>query len=182
MLAGMWVIGASLVYDLVEASRPGQTYVESVGPSHDDYLHIHEFAPESLSTEAADFLAEIGPDRRWKTYEYGNYNSFKFLTNSNTVVKQTPPLEFAKFTLETVKNAPGLSLQAVYELTRMVWDVRGSKEWHTDLEYQIRENDWGFAYVEDRAELRTVLNDFDNWMMDSPLDYLFSYKESICWY
>lgn len=72
--------------------------------------------------------------------------------------------------------APGLSLQAVYELTRMVWDVRGSKEWHTDLEYQIRENDWGFAYVEDRAELRTVLNDFDNWMMDSPLDYLFSYN------
>lgn len=92
------------------------------------------------------------------------------------MVKQTPPLEFVKFTLETVKNAPGLSLQAVYELTRMVWDVRGSKEWHTDLEYQIRENDWGFAYVEDRAELRTALNDFDNWMMDSPLDYLFSYN------
>lgn len=175
MLAGMWVIEHP-VYDLVDASRPDQTYVESVGLPMTILCNIHEFAPESLSTEAADFLAEIGPDRRWKTYEYGNYNSFKFLTNSNTVVKQTPPLEFVKFTLETVKNAPGLSLQAVYELTRMVWDVRGSKEWHTDLEYQIRENDWGFAYVEDRAELRTVLNDFDNWMMDSPLDYLFSYN------
>lgn len=112
-------------------ARPDQTYVESVGLPMTILCNIHEFAPESLSTEAADFLAEIGPDRRWKTYEYGNYNSFKFLTNSNTVVKQTPPLEFAKFTLETVKNAPGLSLAGRLRADPGGLGCARRKEWHT---------------------------------------------------
>ena len=31
--------------------------------------NIHETAPESLDPEAADFLAKIGPEKRWKVYE-----------------------------------------------------------------------------------------------------------------
>ena len=45
-----------------------------------------------------------------------------------------------------------------------------------NLEYQIRENDWNFGYVESREGLREALNDFDEWMLNSPLDYLFSYN------
>ena len=58
----------------------------------------------------------------------------------------------------------------------MVWDVRGATPWHGDLEFQLRENEWNFAYVENRADLREILNDFDGWVMDSPLDMLFSYN------
>ena len=106
----------------------------------------------------------------------GNYNSFKFVTNANTVIKETDPAEFLKFTAETIKNAPGMSLQAFYEVTRMVWDIRGTREWHADLEYQIRENDWNFSYVKNREGMRTALNDFDEWVLNSPVDYLFSYN------
>ena len=175
MLAGMWFIQYP-VYNLVGASRPEQTYVETVGVPMTILCNVHETAPESLDPEAAEFLSQIGPEKRWQIYEMGNYNSFKFVTNANQVISDTDPLEFLGFTARTVRNTPGLSLQAVYQVTRMVWDVRGETPWHTDLEYQIRENDWGFAYVEDRAGLRTVLNDFDNWVMDSALDTLFSYN------
>ena len=175
MLAGMWFIEHP-VYDLVGASRPEQTYVETVGVPMTILCNIHEMAPESLSPEAAEFLSKIGPEKRWKIYETGNYNSFKFVTNANAVISETDPGEFLKFTADTVKNAPGLSLQALYEVTRMVWDIRGTEEWHTDLEYQIRENDWNFGYVADREGMRTVLNDFDNWVLNSPIDYLFSYN------
>ena len=175
MLAGMWFIQYP-VYNLVGASRPEQTYVETVGVPMTILCNVHETAPESLDPEAAEFLSQIGPEKRWQIYEMGNYNSFKFVTNANQVISSTDPLDFLSFTSRTAANAPGLSLQAVYQVTRMVWDVRGETPWHTDLEYQIRENDWGFAYVEDRAGLRTVLNDFDNWVMDSALDTLFSYN------
>lgn len=175
MLAGMWLIEHP-VYDLVGASRPEQTYVETVGVPMTILCNIHEMAPESLSPEAADFLAQIGPEKRWKIYETGNYNSLKFVTNANAVISDTDPREFLKLTADTVRNAPGMSLQALYQVTRMVWDVRGTKEWHTDLEYQIRENDWNFGYVESREGLREALNDFDEWMLNSPLDYLFSYN------
>ena len=175
MLIGMWLIKYP-IYDLVGASRPEQTYVETVGVPMTILCNVHETAPESLDPEAAEFLSQIGPEKRWQIYEMGNYNSFKFVTNANQVISDTDPLKFLGFTARTVRNTPGLSLQAVYQVTRMVWDVRGETPWHTDLEYQIRENDWGFAYVEDRAGLRTVLNDFDNWVMDSALDTLFSYN------
>lgn len=175
MLAGMWIIEHP-IYDLVGASRPDQTYVETVGVPMTILCNVHEMAPESLSPEAAEFFAKIGPEKRWKIYEMGNYNSFKFVTNANTVIKDTDPTEFLKFTAETVKNAPGLSLQALYQVTRMVWDIRGSEEWHADLEYQIRENDWNFGYVANREGMRTALNDFDEWVLNSPVDYLFSYN------
>ena len=172
MLAGMWVIQYP-VYNLVGASRPSQTYVETVGVPMTILCNIHETAPESLDPEAAEFLAEIGPEKRWNIYEMGNYNSFKFVTNANQVISSTDPLDFLSFTARTAANAPGLSLQAVYQVTRMVWDIRGTTPWHTDLEYQIQENEWNFSYVEDRAGMRTVLNDFYNWVMDSALDTLF---------
>ena len=175
MLAGMWIIEHP-IYDLVGASRPDQTYVETVGVPMTILCNVHEMAPESLSPEAAEFFAKIGPEKRWKIYEMGNYNSFKFVTNANTVIKETDPAEFLKFTAETIRNAPGLSLQAFYEVTRMVWDIRGTEEWHADLEYQIRENDWNFSYVKNREGMRTALNDFDEWVLNSPVDYLFSYN------
>ena len=175
MLAGMWIIEHP-IYDLVGASRPDQTYVETVGVPMTLLCNVHEMAPESLSPEAAEFFAKIGPEKRWKIYEMGNYNSFKFVTNANTVIKETDPAEFLKFTAETIKNAPGLSLQAFYEVTRMVWDIRGTEEWHADLEYQIRENDWNFSYVKNREGMRTALNDFDELVLNSPVDYLFSYN------
>ncbi len=175
MLIGMTIIKYP-VYDLVGASRPQQTYAEMVGLPMTILCNVHEVAEESLAPEAVEFFAKIGPEKRWQLYEPGNYNSFKFVTNANLVVRETPPLELLGFTARTVGNAPGISLQAVYQLTRMVWDVRGETPWHGDLEFQMMENDWGFAYVEDRAELRTALNDFDNWVMDSPFDLLFSYN------
>jgi hypothetical protein len=92
------------------------------------------------------------------------------------VIKETPAADFLAFTARTIANAPGLSVQAVYQVTRMVWDVRGETQWHSDLDFQIRENDWNFAYVENREGLRQVLNDLDNWTADSLLDKLFSYN------
>ncbi len=175
MVFGMLVIKYP-VYNLVKASRPEQTYVETVGVPMTILCNIHETAPESLSPEAAEFLAQIGPERRWKTYEMGNYNSFKFMTNANQVIKTVPPGEFLKFTARTALRAPGLSLQALYQVTRMVWDVRGETPWHGDLEFQLRENEWGFAYVEDRAPLREMLKDFDGWVGDSLFDLVFSYN------
>lgn len=175
MLAGMMLIKYP-VYSLVGASRPEQTYVETVGVPMTILCNIHETAPESLDGEAAEFLARIGPEKRWKIYEMGNYNSFKFVTNANAVISETEPADFLRFTARTVANAPGLSVQAVYQVTRMVWDVRGATPWHGDLEFQLRENEWNFAYVENRADLREILNDFDGWVMDSPLDMLFSYN------
>lgn len=175
MLAGMMIIKYP-VYDLVGASRPEQTYVETVGVPMTILCNIHESAPESLSPEAAEFLSSIGPEKRWQIYEMGNYNSFKFVTNANAVISETEPGEFLKFTARTIGNAPGLSIQALYQVTRMVWDVRGDTQWHADLEFQLRENEWGFAYVENRAGMREVLNDFDEWVMDSPVDMLFSYN------
>lgn len=175
MLAGMMIIKYP-VYDLVGASRPEQTYVETVGVPMTILCNIHEAAPESLSPEAAEFLSSIGPEKRWQIYEMGNYNSFKFVTNANAVISETEPGEFLKFTARTIGNAPGLSIQALYQVTRMVWDVRGDTQWHADLEFQLRENEWGFAYVENRAGMREVLNDFDEWVMDSPVDMLFSYN------
>lgn len=175
MLAGMMIIKYP-VYELVGASRPEQTYVETVGVPMTILCNIHEAAPESLSPEAAEFLSSIGPEKRWQIYEMGNYNSFKFVTNANAVISKTGPGEFLKFTARTIGNAPGLSIQALYQVTRMVWDVRGDTQWHADLEFQLRENEWGFAYVENRAGMREVLNDFDEWVMDSPVDMLFSYN------
>ena len=175
MLAGMMLIKYP-VYSLVGASRPEQTYVETVGVPMTILCNIHETAPESLDGEAAEFLARIGPEKRWKIYEMGNYNSFKFVTNANAVISETEPADFLRFTARTAANAPGLSVQAVYQVTRMVWDVRGATPWHGDLEFQLRENEWNFAYVENRVDLREILNDFDGWVMDSPLDMLFSYN------
>jgi hypothetical protein len=175
MLAGMMIIKYP-VYDLVGASRPDQAYVETVGVPMTILCNIHETAPESLDPAAAEFLDQIGPEKRWQNYEMGNYNSFKFVTNANTVIKETPAADFLAFTARTIANAPGLSVQAVYQVTRMVWDVRGETQWHSDLDFQIRENDWNFAYVENREGLRQVLNDLDNWTADSLLDKLFSYN------
>lgn len=175
MLAGMMIIKYP-VYSLVGASRPKQTYVETVGVPMTILCNIHATAPESLDPEAAEFLASIGPEKRWNIYEMGNYNSFKFVTNANSVISQTAPTDFLGFTARTFARVPGLSVQAVYQVTRMVWDVRGTKPWHTDLEFQLRENEWNFAYVESRGALRETLNDFDNWVMESPFDILFSYN------
>ncbi len=175
MLAGMWVIEHP-VYDALDASRPEQTYVETVGVPMTVLCNLHETAPESLDPEAAEFLNKIGPSKRWKIYEQGNYNSFKFVTNANAVISETDPADFLKFAARSALNAPGLSLQAFYQVTRMVWDVRGDTQWHSDLEYQIRENEWNFSYLEDRAGMREVLRDFDGWVADSPFDLLFSYN------
>lgn len=175
MLAGMMFIKYP-VYNMVGATRPEQTYVETVGVPMTILCNIHETAPESLDPEAAEFLAKIGPEKRWKIYEMGNYNSIKFVTNVNLVVKDTAPEKFLAFTARTALNTPGLTMQAVYQITRMVWDVRGETPWHKDLEFQILDNDWGFAYLEDRAGLRTALNDFDGWVADSLWDNLFSYN------
>lgn len=175
MLAGMMIIKYP-VYSLVGASRPNQTYVETVGVPMTILCNIHETAPESLDPDAAAFLASIGPEKRWNVYEMGNYNSFKFVTNANAVISETDPADFLGFTVRTISRAPGLSVQAVYQVTRMVWDIRGTTPWHTDLEFQLRENEWNFAYVENRGVLREALNDFDGWVMDSPFDILFSYN------
>lgn len=175
MLAGMMIIKYP-VYSLVGASRPNQTYVETVGVPMTILCNIHETAPESLDPEAAAFLASIGPEKRWDVYEMGNYNSFKFVTNANAVISETDPADFLGFTGRTVSRAPGLAVQAVYQVTRMVWDIRGTTPWHADLEFQLRENEWNFAYVENRGALREALNDFDGWVMDSPFDILFSYN------
>lgn len=175
MLAGMMIIKYP-VYSLVGASRPNQTYVETVGVPMTILCNIHETAPESLDPDAAAFLASIGPEKRWNVYEMGNYNSFKFVTNANAVISETDPADFLGFTVRTISRAPGLSVQAVYQVTRMVWDIRGTTPWHTDLEFQLRENEWNFAYVENRGALREALNDFDGWVMDSPFDILFSYN------
>lgn len=51
MLAGMWIIEHP-IYDLVGASRPDQTYVETVGVPMTILCNVHEMAPESLSPEA----------------------------------------------------------------------------------------------------------------------------------
>lgn len=175
MLAGMLVIKYPL-YSLVGASRPEQTYVETVGVPMTILCNIHETALESLDPEAAEFLAKIGPEKRWKIYEMGNYNSFKFVTNANAVIQETDAADFLAFTARTAARAPGLSVQAVYQVTRMVWDIRGTTPWHADLEFQLRENEWNFAYADSRAGLREALNDFDGWVMDSPFDQLFSYN------
>ncbi len=175
MLIGMLVIKYP-VYDLVEASRPKQTYAEMVGVPMTILCNIHETAPESLPPEAAELLDSIGPKERWKTYEMGNYNSLKFVSNANIVVRETQPADFLKLMVRTIGNAPGLSLQAFYQVTRMAWDIRGATPWHEDLEFQLHENEWGFSYVENRRPLQIVLNDFDNWVMNSPFDILFSYN------
>jgi len=175
MLAGMFLIKYP-VYDLVGASRPKQTYVETVGVPMTILSNIHVTAPESLAPEAAEFLKKIGPEKRWKIYQMGNYNSLKFVTNANAVIKETDPADFLKFTAQTMGNAPGLSLQALYQVTRMVWDVRGETAWHADLSFQLLENEWGFSYVEGRAHLQEILNDFDEWVMERPVDILFSYN------
>lgn len=175
MLTGMLLIKYPL-YNLVGASRPEQTYVETVGVPMAILCNIHETAPESLDPQAEAFLAAIGPEKRWKIYELGNYNSFKFVTNANAVISETDPGDFLRFTARTAGNAPGLALQAVYQVTRMVWDIRGATPWHKDLEFQLRENEWEFAYVDGRAGLREALNDFDSWFMNSPLDAFFSYN------
>ena len=53
MLAGMWLI-KNPGYDLVGASRPEQTYVETVGVPMTILCNIHEEAPESLRWRTQD--------------------------------------------------------------------------------------------------------------------------------
>ncbi len=50
--------------------------------------NIHEMAPESLSPEAAEFLARNRTGEALEDLRMGNYNSFKFVTNANTVIKR----------------------------------------------------------------------------------------------
>ena len=175
MLAGMWIIEYP-VYDLVGASRPEQAYAESVGVPMTILCNIYATDPDALDEAALEFIEQIGPEKRWDTYEMGNYNSMKFVSNANNLVKETEPLEFLGMTLRTIIKSPGLSLQAFYQVTRMVWDIRGDEAWHEDLQYQIVENEWNFTYVDSRAQMRTVLEDFDEWMFDGVIDYAFSYN------
>lgn len=56
------------------------------------------------------------------------------MTNANAVISETDPADFLKFAARSALNAPGLSLQAFYQVTRMVWDVRGDTQWHSDLD------------------------------------------------
>lgn len=150
-----------------------QTYTEAVGLPMTILGNIRTLSPEVLSERAADFLNTAAVHEVWVEYELGAYNSIKS-GRSADALNQLTAVPFLEITAETVKDAPALSLQAVYQLTRMLWDVRGEKNWQTPLE--IRGEDYGYPiyWVEERGNLRQVLADFDAYLFEKfPIIFAF---------
>jgi len=123
-----------VIYPLANVRQnPSQVYVESVGVPMTILGSVRAITPEALDQQTAEFLSEIADDETWEEhFEFGNYNSIKFLASASREVAKVPPAELFFMTLRTMINAPKESLLGVIELTRIVWNP-------LDWDYEIYE-------------------------------------------
>lgn len=139
-----------------------QTYTESVGMPMTILLNVKKLEPEQLDPEIDVRLDEIiaNDPERWETYDLGRYNSMKGGFSAG-VVDSIPPVKLIGYTMDAVKNAPTTAIQAMYQLTRVVWDVRGEADWENKI--LLTGDSWGYdwTFAEDRAGLRDTLDSFD---------------------
>ena len=139
-----------------------QGYVETVGIPMTIMGNVRYYEREKLDDDAASLMALVTDDWGWEnTYIPGSYNSIKFERNASEFLADIPVTDLLSMTVRTMKNAPMLSLQAIYQVTRVVWDIRGECSW--GVIPVIVSNAYGYdiSYEESKAEIREPIVYFD---------------------
>lgn len=102
------------------------TVGESVGIPMTIMADVLVKNPERLTAETKAFLNRIAGDEEWlRKYSRGEYNSIKYVLNAPRVVDTVPANEIMKMTVDTIRNDPRNSLEAIREVTSSVWGLDG---------------------------------------------------------
>jgi len=159
----LWVgckYGMNAAFDA--ATTENQGYVETVGIPMTIMGNVRYYEREKLDDDAASLMALVTDDWGWANiYVPGSYNSIKFQRNASEFLADVPVTDLLAMTWRTIQNAPMLSLQAIYQVTRVVWDIRGDCTW--GVIPVISSNAYGYdiAYGEEMAPFREPVVYFD---------------------
>ena len=129
-LAGVFVLASGLVlgplYGNLDIVHPHNTYEESIG------LPMTVLMSQGENPSALERKRKCS-SLAWCTkilslrYRPGDYNSIKF-TYPREKITVVPPQELMGMVISTIRNDPRGALEAVNQLTDLVWDVTGKNE------------------------------------------------------
>lgn len=105
----------------------GQEYGECLGIPLTTILNVRKLSPNKLNEEADLFLDQFTNQEFFeRNYRLGSYNSIKWERETIEAVSKTNLRQVLNIFYTTIENAPLESIQAIAQLTRIVWDIRGN--------------------------------------------------------
>lgn len=128
------------LYTAFSVEAPGQRVTETVGMCLTIMGNAVVKTPDSLDPEVREFLYRVAPRETWETcYYLGSFNHVKWMGETDLeVIEEAGVVTVLKYTLQTVLDSPGSSLQALLRVTGMVWKIDGVQTWEmvagSDLE------------------------------------------------
>ncbi len=109
--------------------RENQTGLETIGLPMTILCDIMVTNPNALDPETKNFLNQATSDQGWiDGYTKGNFNSVKFRTDFVHIWAFTPTEDILMMTYRSILNATTIAINAVIELTDMVWKTTGEPE------------------------------------------------------
>lgn len=162
------------MYNMLDVERPQNEFLESVGIPMTILCNIKVQEPGRLTEDANKVMNAIGyKDEVWDSYEYGNFNSIKWNSGACEYLNQVNKKHFMTMIGQMIIKEPALSLQAVYQLTRMGWDIRGNVNWNINT--ACYDNQWEYKWDDNRAGIRNTIFKTDIFMWTKFTKYFFSF-------
>ncbi len=119
-----------------------QTSSEIIGMPMTILADIMVTNANALDPEAKEFLNLATSEQGWiDMYEKGSFNSVKFRDDLVHIWIYTDNIDIIKMTIKSALNATTIAINAVIELTDMVWATTGTPEGSLDFEtsfYDVR--------------------------------------------
>ncbi|MCL2721017.1 MAG: hypothetical protein FWD47_06720 [Treponema sp.] len=132
----------------------GHTYFEAVGLPMTMLGGILVNKPDALDDDTKQFLFKIASEQYWRrNFRTGDYNSIKWplYEHQKNIIRDVPPEDFIKMSLQAVKNAPEEALREAIALTNYVWNPFYREG---DVIYWNNGSQLGFMYT--RAEMEHI--------------------------
>lgn len=119
------------LYSAYNVQKASNRTTEVVGLCMSVMGNVAAYWPEALPPEVQEFLYSVTPKEVWETtYFTGSFNHVKWLAETNwDPIEEAGAFQVMKYTVETIRSAPGLCLQAFLKVTGMVWQIDGSRIW-----------------------------------------------------
>ncbi len=122
-------------FDVQKDLHQHQTSSEIIGMPMTILADIMVTNAEALDPEAKEFLNLATSEQGWiDMYEKGSFNSVKFREDLVHIWLYTDNIDIFRMTIKSALNAMTIAINAVIELTDMVWATTGTPEGSLDFE------------------------------------------------
>lgn len=128
------VIFAGPICSLANVSKPGNRTTETVGLPMTILSYVYMNDRDALSDECREFMDSLATQEEWNENFKEAFNSIKFHgEGASEKVESEGMTNILRYTVETVKASPAVSLKSALLLTKMVWCFEVDDVWDNIL-------------------------------------------------